>query len=70
MSPPNVNDSLWSDEPSPEETEAYQKSLEFVFEVVLLVITGCFGIVGNTAAIFLFSRQEIQVIQKSFQSDY
>ena len=45
----------------PEEEEVYQKSMEFVFEVVLLSTIGFLGIVGNVAALFLFSRQSKQL---------
>ncbi len=41
--------------------KGYQKSMEFVFEVVLLSVVGVFGIVGNVAAVVLFSKQGIQL---------
>ena len=44
-----------------EETEAYQKSMEFIFEVVLLSFVGVLGIVGNLVLIVLFSFQKVQV---------
>ena len=58
-----------------EETEAYQKSMEFIFEVVLALIplgmiifevlllsfVGVLGIVGNLVLIVLFSFQKVQV---------
>ena len=39
----------------------FQKDMEFIFEVVLLSIVGAFGVVGNIAAIVMFSRQSIQL---------
>ena len=47
--------------PDPEEEEVFQKSMEFVFEVVLLSTIGALGIAGNTAALVLFSRQSKQL---------
>ena len=47
-----------------EEEKLYQKSMEFVFEVVLLSIVGVLGILGNSAAIALFSRH--QTVQLKF----
>ena len=44
-----------------EEGDKVQKSMEFVFEVVLLTIVGIAGMVGNTAAIILFSRLRNQL---------
>ena len=44
-----------------EEEKEYQKSMEFIFEVVLLTIVGIAGIVGNSAAIALFSRLRVQL---------
>ena len=40
-----------------ESTEEYQKSLEFVFEVVLLSTVGALGILGNAALLVVFSVQ-------------
>lgn len=44
-----------------EDDKNYQKSLEFVFEVVLLSIVGILGIIGNCAAIVLFARLKLQL---------
>lgn len=46
-------------------TEAYQKSLEFIFEVVLLSAVGVLGIVGNAALIALFAWQKVRVSEKN-----
>ena len=53
-----------SDDDVGEEEKLYQKSMEFVFEVVLLSIVGVLGILGNSAAIALFSRH--QTVQLKF----
>jgi hypothetical protein len=42
-----------------DDTRHFQKSMEFVFEVVLLSLVGGFGIVGNVGAVFLFSKQGV-----------
>ena len=34
----------------------YQEDLEFIFEGVLLVVVGVFGIFGNCAILVMFSR--------------
>lgn len=39
----------------------YQKSMEFIFEVVLLMTVGILGLVGNISAIVLFMRLENQL---------
>jgi hypothetical protein len=39
----------------------YQKSMEFIFEVVLLLAVGVLGLIGNISAIVLFARLENQV---------
>ena len=39
-----------------ENTEDFEKSMEMVFEVGLLTIFGVAGVLGNLAAIILFSR--------------
>ena len=39
----------------------YQKSMEFIFEVVLLMAVGILGLVGNISAIVLFVRLENQL---------
>ena len=44
-----------------EEEVYYQKSMEFIFEVVLLLAVGIFGLVGNISAIILFSRLKNQL---------
>ena len=44
-----------------EEENGLQKSMEYLFEVVLLSAAGAFGLVGNVAAVALFSRQGIQL---------
>lgn len=41
--------------------KAYQKSLEFAFEVVLMSVIGVLGLAGNVAAIWLFSHQSRQL---------
>ena len=41
--------------------DGVQKSMEYVFEVVLMSAVGAFGLVGNVAAVALFSRQGIQL---------
>ena len=43
------------------EEKNYQKSLEFAFEVVLLIIVGVLGIIGNCSAIVLFARLKLQL---------
>ena len=43
------------------EENGLQKSMEYLFEVVLLSAAGAFGLVGNVAAVALFSRQGIQL---------
>ncbi len=42
------------------EMEPYQQSMEVIFEVILLSVVGFFGILGNTMAIYVFSRQDTQ----------
>jgi hypothetical protein len=37
--------------------EPYQKSMEFLFEVVLMSLIGVLGIVGNATMILLFARR-------------
>ena len=44
-----------------DEDNGVQKSMEYLFEVVLLSVAGAFGLVGNVAAVALFSRQGIQL---------
>ena len=44
-----------------EEEVYYQKSMEFIFEVVLLLAVGILGLVGNISAIVLFSRLKNQL---------
>ena len=44
-----------------DEDNGVQKSMEYLFEVVLLSVAGVFGLVGNVAAVALFSRQGIQL---------
>ena len=44
-----------------DEENGVQKSMEYVFEVVLLSVVGAFGLVGNVSAVALFSRQGIQL---------
>ena len=54
-----VNASVTNNEHDDEETnEQYQKSLELVFEVVLMLVVGLLGIAGNVAAVILFSRRQ------------
>ena len=43
------------------DVDGVQKSVEFLFEAVLLSGAGAFGLVGNVAAVALFSRQGIQL---------
>ena len=44
-----------------EEENGVQKSMEYLFEVVLLSAAGAFGLVGNVGLVVLFSRQGIQL---------
>ena len=44
-----------------EEEVYYQKSMEFIFEVVLLLAVGILGLIGNISAIVLFARLENQL---------
>jgi hypothetical protein len=46
----------------------YQKSMEFIFEVVLLLAVGILGLVGNISAIVLFARLENQVGRSFFKA--
>jgi len=47
-----------------QEDEAYQKSMEFIFEVVLISFVGLLGMAGNLALIFVFARLRSQVGQR------
>lgn len=53
----NVSSSMNNDQDD-EHNEQYQKSLELVFEVVLMLVVGLLGIAGNVAAVILFSRRQ------------
>ena len=39
-----------------EKVDEFQKSMEVVFEVVLLTVVGILGVIGNITAIVLFAR--------------
>ena len=57
----NETNSSISDVPEKDEEVYYQKSMEFIFEVVLLMAVGILGLIGNVSAIILFSRLENQL---------
>jgi hypothetical protein len=57
----NETNSSISDVPEKDEEVYYQKSMEFIFEVVLLMAVGILGLIGNISAIILFSRLENQL---------
>jgi len=57
----NETNSSISDAPEKDEEVYYQKSMEFIFEVVLLMAVGILGLIGNISAIILFSRLENQL---------
>ena len=55
------NATMHYDEGEGEDNNGVQKSMEYLFEVVLLSGAGALGLVGNVAAVALFSRQGIQL---------
>ena len=48
----------------PEKIDEFEKLMEMVFEVGLLTIVGIAGMIGNFAAIVLFSRYDVLLMYK------
>lgn len=58
---PGADDRLGQNRTLAAEDEELQKTMEFVFEGILILGVGIIGIIGNTCALYLFSRKQLQM---------